>query len=168
MVLSCPPTKGICQLSLIQRRDLRPREVTLPARSSAGWGGRAVPSPGRKELAGHVCFPSYLPPPNPGAHPSAYSTRPITQRLQFPVPTDVCRQHLWVGYQPDLGVGTDLCLSVSQAGTPTTGQVLCLGHSPAGTALAVEAAPPRVLGRVGKVTSLPGPCCLLQRLSFIL
>ena len=40
MVLSCPPTKGICQLSLIQRRDLRPREVTLPARSSAGWGGQ--------------------------------------------------------------------------------------------------------------------------------
>lgn len=87
-----------------------------------------VPPPGRKELAGQSAFPGIC--PRPGAHLSANATSTDTQRLQFPVPTDMCRQRLWVGYQPDLVVDTDLCLSMSQAGTPTTRQVLSAWAQP--------------------------------------
>ena len=140
-----------------------------PGQVISWMGGQGGAFSWQEGTGWHVCFPSYLPPPNPGAHPSAYSTRHITPSLQFPVPTHMCRQHLWVGYQPDPGVGTDLCLSVSQAGTPTTGQVL----SASGTALQGQLLrlrprlPKSSDRRVGKVTSLPGPCSLLQRLSFI-
>lgn len=93
-----------------------------------------VPPPGRKELAGQSAFPGIC--PRPGAHLSANATSTDTQRLQFPVPTDMCRQRLWVGYQPDLVVDTDLCLSMSQAGTPTTRQVLSAsGTAPQGQLL---------------------------------
>lgn len=131
MVLSRPPTKGMCQLSLSTEKGPEAQGGDPPGQVISWMGGQGGAF-SWQEGTGWASLLSQLPAtPHPGAHPSTHSTRPITQRLQFPVPTDTFRQHLWVGYQPDLGVGTDLCLSVSQAGTPTTGQVL----SASGTAL---------------------------------
>ena len=163
--------------------------MTLPARPSAGWGRQggafswqegagwassqapATPTRGSLLLAGRSWlgkFPGTCH-PHPGAHVSAYSTRPITHRLQFPVPTDMCRQHLWVGHQPDLVVVPDLCLSMSQAGTPITRQVLSAsGTAPQGQLLWVGRRLPESSDTWGRrqVCLDPAPCSLLQQLSF--
>ena len=118
-----------------------------------------MPSPGRKELDGQV--PRHLPPPIPQGSPLCILHPPHHHRLQFPVPTDMCRQHLWVGYQPDLVVVTDLCLSMPQARTPTTRQVLSAsGTAPQGQLLWVGRRLPESSDTWGRrqVCLDPAPC----------
>ena len=144
MALGRPtPPQGVRQLSLCTEKGTEAQGGDTPGQAISWMGaaGRCLLLAGRSWL---------------GKFPGTCHPHPGLTSLHTPAAPS-----LWVGHQPDLLVVPDLCLSVSQAGTPTTRQVLSAsGTAPQGQLLWVGRRLPESSGTWGRrqVCLDPAPC----------